>query len=183
VKFHYVSIVAAILILVSVTVVWANRVGQKAKNEKANIATSASLPIDKYKLDMSIQQLSGLTEFSDTEYALLGRNFDGERSFHAPGIKFIYRQWKVDLGTVKGMVYKIALYFESDNRDTVTNVSADLMIYCQQLLGKPSEQKETIYIWDTSDGNVIMQLGKVESTYMINLFETSRSVKRFLPNK
>jgi hypothetical protein len=183
VKFHFVSIVGVCLILVSVTVVCANRPRQKAKNEKANITTSASLPIDKYKLDMSIQGLSGLTEFSDTEYAIFGRHFDSEINFHAPEIKFINRQWKVDLGTVRGMVYKIALYFESDNKDTVTNVSADLMLYCQQLLGKPSQQNDLIYIWDTSDGNVVMQLGKVESTYMINLFETSRSVKSFKPNQ
>jgi hypothetical protein len=183
VKIHYVLIVAVILIMISAIVVWANNVGQKIKNWKIKTTSSASLPIDKYKLEMSIQGLSELTEFSATEYTIYGRHFESERNFHAPGIEFINRQWKVDLGTVNNVVYKIAIYFETDNRDTITNVSDDLMIYCQQLLGKPSEQKETIYIWDTSDGNVIIQLGKVESTYMLNLFETSKSVKNFLPEQ
>jgi hypothetical protein len=34
-------------------------------------------------------------------------------------------------------VYKIALYFESESKNTVIDVSTDVMQYCQQRLGKP----------------------------------------------
>jgi hypothetical protein len=153
--------------------------------KEANTTSSASLPIDKYKLDMSIEGLNGLTEFSETDYLIYGRNFDGEVNYHAPDVMIFNRQWKVDIGTVKGRVYKIAFYFESESRDTVIDVSADMVRYIQQKLGKPSEQNDTdfIWIWDTPDGNVLMQFGRVETTYMINLFETSRIVKSFLPRK
>jgi hypothetical protein len=144
---------------------------------------SASLPIGKYKLDMSIDGLAGLTEFTETEYGVFGRQFDGEKNYNAPGIDFVKRRWKAALGTVRGTVYKIALYFESESKNTVIDVSTDVMQYCQQHLGKPSEQKETIFMWDTPDGNVVLQFGKVGSTYIINLFETSRNIRSFAPKR
>ena len=147
------------------------------------MSRSASLPITIYKLDMSIDGLVGLTEFSETEYSIYGRHFDGEKNFHAPGVDLINRHWNVDLGTVRGKVYKIALYFESESKNTIIDVSTDLLQYCQQKLGKPSDQQEMVYTWDTPDGNVIMKFGKAGTTYMINLFETSRNVRTFAPKR
>ncbi len=154
-----------------------------AQNRKAAMTSSASLPIGKYKLDMPIDGLSGLTEFSQVEYTIYGRNFEGEKNYNAPGVEFVKRPWKVALGTVSGKVYKIAFYFESDSKNTVTDVSTDVVQFCQQRLGEPSEQQETVLIWDTPDGNVVLQFGKVGTTYMINLFETSRSVRTFSPKR
>ena len=145
--------------------------------------TSASLPIGNYKLDMPIDALMGLTEFSQAEYAIFGRHFDDERNYNAPPLDFLNHRWKVALGTVAGMVYKVAIYFESDSKNTTIDVSADVVQYCQQRLGKPSESREAFFIWHTSDGNVVLQLGKVGTTYMINLFETSRRVTTFAPKR
>jgi|HubBroStandDraft_1064217.scaffolds.fasta_scaffold45550_4 hypothetical protein len=142
---------------------------------------SASLPIAGYRLDMPAEHVSGLAEFSQAEYAIYGRRFAGEKNYNAPSIDFLERKWKVALGTVGGKVYKIAFFFESERKNTAIEVSIDVMQYCQQRLGKPSEQKETIYIWDATDGNVVLQLGKVGSTYQINLFETSGSVRTVPP--
>ena len=154
-----------------------------AQNRKPALATSPSLPIGRYKLDMPIEGVTGLTEFSQAEYATYGRNFDGEKNYNAPTIDFLKRRWKVALGTVGGKVYKIALYFESECKNTVIDVSTDVMQYCQQRLGKASEQQEALFMWDTSDGNVVVQFGKAGSTYMINLFETSRAVRTFAPKR
>jgi hypothetical protein len=144
------------------------------------MTSSASLLIGKYSLDMSSDGLTGLTEFSETEYSIFGRNFVGEKNFHAPGVQLLNRYWKVDLGTVNGKIYKIVFYFESENKSTVIDVSTELMQYCQQRLGKPTEQQQAIFTWVTADGNVIMQLDKVGTAYMITLFETSRAVRSFL---
>ncbi len=78
---------------------------------------SASLPIGKYRLDMPIEGLTGLTEFSRFEYATFGREFDGEKDYNAPSLEFLKRRWKVALGTVKGRVFKIALYFDTDSKE------------------------------------------------------------------
>lgn len=142
---------------------------QNRQNRGTTMTGSASLPIGDYRLDMSSVGLPGLIEFSDTEYSIFGRNFEGEKNFHAPGVQLLDRNWKVDLGTVDGQVYKIAFYFESESKSTVIDVSTNLMQYLQQQLGKPSEEQDTIWSWVTPDGNVIMQFGKAGSTYMINL--------------
>jgi hypothetical protein len=122
-----------------------------------------------------------LTEFSELEYSVYGQNFEGETGYDAPGVGFLDRHWKVALATVWGKIYKIAFYFESESTKTVTDVSADVWQYCQQRLGKPSEQREALYIWDTADGNVVLQFAKAGGTYTIHLFETSRAVRTFAP--
>lgn len=168
--------VAILLFVLVSTNVWSF----KAQNMKTVLANSASLPIGKYKLDMSVDGLTGLIEFSEVEYAIYIRRFQEEKNYNAPGVEFLNHSWKVALGTVAGKVYKIALYFESDSKNTVNDVSTDLMKYCQKKFGKPSEQRDTISMWNLFDGNIVVQFGKVESTYMINLFETSRKVRTFL---
>lgn len=95
---------------------------------------SASLPIGKYRLDMPIEGLMGLTEFSRFEYATFGREFDGEKDYNAPSLEFLRRRWKVALGTVKGRVFKIALYFDTDSKETAVDASSDVMQLCQQRL-------------------------------------------------
>lgn len=130
---------------------------------------------------MPVEGVTGLREFSQAEYAIYGRRFAGEKNYNAPSLDFLERRWNVALGTVAGKVYKIAFSFESDSKNTVIEVSTDVMHYCQQRLGTPSEQQETVYIWDTTDGNVVLQFGKGGSTYQISLFQTSRSVRTFPP--
>jgi hypothetical protein len=137
-----------------------------AQSRKPSMTHSASLPIGKYKLDMPIDGLTGLTKFSQAEYAAFVRRFEGEANYHAPAVDFVNRRWKVDIGTVGGKVYKIALYFESDSKDTVIDISTDVGQLCQQRLGPPSKPQETVFVWDTPDGNVVMQFGKVGSTKM-----------------
>jgi hypothetical protein len=142
---------------------------------------SASLSIGGYRFDMPVEGVPGLTEFSQAEYAIYGRRFTGEKNYNAPCIDFLERRWNVALGTVGGKVYKIALFFESESKNTVIEVPTAVVQYCQQRLGRASEQQETIYIWDATDGNVVLQPGKYGSTYQINLFETSRSIRTFTP--
>lgn len=146
---------------------------------QATITRSASLPLGKYTLDMSIDCFADLVEFTATEYAIYGRHFDGERNYNAPKIGFVKRQWEVALGTVWDKVYKIALFFESESSATVNDVSTDVMQFCLQHLGSPSEEREDLIVWDASDGNVLLQFSKVADTYVINLFETSNAVRTF----
>ena len=144
---------------------------------------SASLPIGKYRLDMSIEGLTGLTEFSQSEYATFGREFEGEKDYNGPALDFLNRRWKVALGTVRGRVFKIALYFDTDSKATAVDTSTDVMQLCQQHFGKAPEQHDTVFIWHASDGNVVVQFGKTMGTYQLNLFETSKTVKTFAPRR
>lgn len=143
------------------------------------MTNSASLPIGKYRLGMLVDGLLGLSEFSRLEYRIFARNFKDHKSYHAPDVDFIKQRWTVALGTVRGEVYKIAYFFETEERSTAFAVSTEVICYCQEQLGAPSEEKKAILIWDTTDGNVVLQLGRVGTTYMINLFETSSRVRTF----
>lgn len=157
----------------------ANGMETWAQNRKATMKSSASLPIGKYALDMPIAGIIGLTEFSPAEYTIVGRTFEGERNYNAPGVDFVKRRWKVALGTVGGKVYKVVFYFESESKQTAIDASTDVMEYCQQRLGKPTEQREALFIWDTADGNVMLNLAGALHIYQINLIETSSSARTF----
>jgi hypothetical protein len=143
--------------------------------------SSASLEIGGYKLDTSIQGIVGLEEFSKIEYANFRRQFDGETYYNLPKLAFVSRQWKAALGAVDGRVYKIALYFETERKDTAIDVSTQVMQYLEQRIGPPTTQNEAVYTWDKSDGNVIMQLAKVGASYVVNIFQTSRIVRTLTP--
>lgn len=150
----------------------------KAKTD-SKLTNSASLPIGKYKLDMPVQGLTGLTEFSLVQSAIIERQFEGEQDFNAPSVEFLNRHWEVVIGTVGGNVYKIGLLLDSASKDFVAEAAADVVQYCQQRLGKPSEQHNGTFIWDTVDGSVLLSSQGTLNFHQVSLIETSRAASRF----
>jgi hypothetical protein len=151
----------------------------KAKTD-ARLTNSASLPNWQVQVGyMSIQGVTGLTEFSQAQYAIIERQFEGEQNFNAPSLEFLNRRWNVAIGTVGGNVYKIVLFLDSASKDAVSNAAADVVQYCQQRLGKPSEQHDGTFIWDTVDGSVMLRSTGTLNFYQVNLIETSRAASRF----
>jgi len=53
--------------------------------------------------------------------------------------------------------------------------------YCIEHLGKPSSQETGLFIWDTTDGSVILQTADAADGLAINLFLTSRETRNFKP--
>jgi hypothetical protein len=51
--------------------------------------------------------------------------------------------------------------------------------YCLENLGKPAKQQTGLFIWDTTDGNVIMQTGEFVDGSNIGLFLTSKAIRGF----
>ncbi len=51
--------------------------------------------------------------------------------------------------------------------------------FCTEQLGKPAKQQTGLFIWDTTDGNVILQTAETSEGLAVNLFLTSRSVQKF----
>ena len=150
---------------------------------QAKAPTHSSFPIGKYKLDASVDGLAGLVEFSRTEYATMGRQFEGERNYNAPPVTFLGRRWKLMLGTVQGKIYKIAPYLELQTKQEANPIAMETVQYCTEHLGKPSSQKTGLFIWDTIDGNVILQTAETAEGLAINLFITSRATRNFKPQR
>lgn len=153
--------------------------GRQVAAQTGSTPARSSFPIGQYKLDTSVDGLTGLTEFSTAEYAIMGRQFEGEKNYNGPPVMFLGRQWNLQLGTVHGKIYKIAPYLELKDKKEANVVAMEALRYCTDKLGKPSEQKTGLFIWNTSDGNVVLQTAETAEGLAVNLFITSRSVRNF----
>jgi len=127
--------------------------------------------------------MTGLAEFSAFEYAVMGRHFEGEKNYNTPPVNFLDREWKLQLGTVNGKIYKIAPFLEFEDRKDADVAMKDALNYCKEQKGKPSEEKKGLMVWDTADGNVVLHpldtagfLALVLSSLQ-NLYETSNENK------
>jgi len=137
-----------------------------------------SFPIGEYKLDARVDVI-GLTEFSAVEYAVMGRQFEGEKNYNAPSVTFLNREWKLQLGTVNGKIYKIAPFLEFEDRNDAEIVAKDTLSYCTERIGKVSKEKRGLISWDTADGNVVFQRIDRAGLLGVSLFITSNSVRNF----
>jgi hypothetical protein len=146
---------------------------------KAKAPTRASFPIGDYRLDASIGGMSRIVEFSASQYATMGRVFEGERNFNAPAINFLGQRWPVMLQTVNGQICKIAINLLLRTKQGANPVAMNILNYCVEKLGKPTEQRTGLFIWDTTDGNVVLQTGDTADGLAIGLFLTSRSIRNF----
>ncbi|HLK64469.1 MAG TPA: hypothetical protein VKU19_13580 [Bryobacteraceae bacterium] len=173
---HFYSFGVAGLLFVHASVVW--KAGQQ-KSAKQKGPLHASFPIGPYCLDAPIDGIVGLREFSLDEYAVMGRQFEGERNYNARPVEFLGRKWNLMLGTVNGRIYKIAPFLEAQRKEDATPIAMATLRYCSEILGKPASQKTGLFAWDTSDGNTILQTAVVSEGLAINLFITSRSVRNF----
>src|SRR5262249_10296517 len=121
----------------------------------------------------------GLVEFSPSEYSTMGSFFQGEQNFNAPPVNFLGRQWKVMLQTVNGQICKIAPYLLLTDKQEANVIAMETLNYCFGKLGKPAEQQTGLFIWDTTDGNVVLQTGEIADGLAISLFLTSRAIRNF----
>ena len=142
--------------------------------------THFSFPIGEYKIDAPVEGIIGhLCEFSATEYVVMGRKFEGEKNYNAPVVTFLRRPWELMLGTVYGKIYKIAPYLELKNGQEAKSIAMETLRFCTAHLGPPTSQNTGFFVWDTIDGNVILQTAEIAEAFAINLFVTSRAVRTF----
>jgi len=106
------------------------------------------------------------------------RWFVGEKDYNASPVMFLGRKWNLQLGTVNGKICKIAPYLVLKDRKEANAVAAEVLTYCLDNLGQPSEQKRGLFIWDTADGNAVFQTGQIGEEVAVNLFITSRSIQK-----
>jgi hypothetical protein len=140
--------------------------------------SSPAFAVGGYKIGDSIDT-TGLAEFSEMEYSIFERKFKHEQNFHATPVEFLGYSWNLMLGTVAGQLYKIAPYLEVDKKRDADSVALAALNYCKLMLGKPSTKQTGLFIWDTTDGNVILQTAEIAESVGINLFITSRAVREF----
>jgi hypothetical protein len=139
----------------------------------------AAFPIGLYRLDSPISGLPGLVEFSPTEYAQLAHRYEGEKNYNARPAVFLGQSWRTMLQTAYGQICKIALFMELPGKQEAYPIATQTLQFCTEQLGKPTEQKAGLVVWDTTTGNVVLQTGETEAGLSIGLFLASRSVRGY----
>jgi hypothetical protein len=135
-----------------------------------------SFPIGKYKLDGSVEGLGGLIEFSPSEYAAIGRQFVGEKDYNALPVSFLGRPWEVMVQAVHGRVCAIAPYLLADDKQDAQRIATETFRFCVEQLGKPAQQKPGFFLWNTTDGTVILRTEETDDELRIGLVLTSSCV-------
>jgi len=146
---------------------------------KTPTPTRPSFPVGSYRLGMRINNPRELVEFTPAEYAVFGRDFRGEVGYHAPPVRFLDMTWKLMLGTVNGEVYKLAPYLELQSKGEANKAAWTALCHCRAELGEPSQQQTGLFVWDTTDGNVILQTGECADGFAVNIFATSSAVRSY----
>jgi hypothetical protein len=173
---HLYNFGVAGLLFVHAFLVW--KAGPQASSRDRG-TRRASFPIGPYRLGASIEGMPDLREFSSVEYAVMVRQFEGERNYNAPAVEFLGRRWNLMLGTVDGQIYKIAPFLKVQSKEEANPIAIGTLHYCTEALGKPDSQETGLFVWDTSDGNTILQTAETEQGLAINLIITSRDVRNF----
>ena len=138
-----------------------------------------SFPIGDYALNMRLVESRSLREFSEAEYEVTPRQFAGEGIYHAPDVDFIGRRWKINLGAVQGSVYKIAPFLECRSQNEAKEAAIRTLTFCNEQLGMPANQRTGLFVWDTTDGNVILQTAEAKDGFAVTLFLTAKSARDF----
>ena len=116
----------------------------------------APCSIGRYTLDESIDNLTGLTEFSPAEYSTLPKRFSDEQIFNAEAVTLLRHEWKIAIGARSGYICKIFAENMPVGHADAATISLSARAYWRKRLGEPIEETPSRVIWDTDFGNVIV---------------------------
>jgi hypothetical protein len=83
------------------------------------------------------------------------------------------------LSTVHGQICKIAVTNSPSTKHKANLIAMEALQYCKERLGSPSEESAGRLIWDTKDGNVVLQNAELMGNFQIAIFLTSAAVRQF----
>ncbi len=141
------------------------------------IWTATTFSFENYRLPTKTTDIKELRELSPQEYAFFPRRFKGEVIYNASPINFMGRQWKFMVSSIAGRIYKWAASLEVGRDEDYDSIGNEVNEYCVRWLGATSEEKMGYLFWDTSDGNVILQLTNMGDWFDISIFITSREIR------
>jgi hypothetical protein len=141
--------------------------------------------IGEYYLGQDIKTVRGLVELTPEEYAALwsfqgGVGLPGEQVFNAPKVTFNQHLWDLTVGTLNGKVYKLALQYISTDRAEARSIFEETLKFVKLQMGAPAEQPKTPkwYLWDSTDGNVVLAEREAMGFWSINFLVTGMPPSR-----
>jgi hypothetical protein len=139
--------------------------------------------VGQYRLGASIDGLNGIVHLSPYEIALLNPEpvFDGEEIWNCPDAEFLGRMWRTIIASVNQVIYKVSIQSDG-SRHQAGMACREIAIYCTKHYGKQHDvnvKGRSLTVWDTSDGNIVLEMAAGESTALLNLTFTSNDVANF----
>jgi hypothetical protein len=148
--------------------------------------------IENYYLNQPVREAPDLTELAAGEYLTfeatgIKRILKDEKIYHGHDINFNGSVWNTVIGATEGKIYKIAIYHMGPDKNESNVLFKQTLDYLVKEMGKYNEHtflpNRDVYIWDAPEGNFIYeQLSKI-GQYGINIFITSSSIRKQVPNR
>lgn len=134
-----------------------------------------------YGLGMRIKEVPSLIELSAAERKALqlAIEFRDERIYHAPPGTFGEIEWSIILGAVDGKVYKISALAAAESRELRDRIGLKTTEVLRSELGAPATSQPSLWIWDTEDGNVVLNFADAGGQHAVVMTVTSGEVSGF----
>ena len=143
--------------------------------------------IENYYLNMPVRESYDLKEFGLDEYRMfesvgVKRIFKDEKIYHGKDISFQGVIWNTMIGATQGMIYKISIQNISTDKVESERMLKSAYDYLFKEMGKhndySSSDNRNRYVWDTTEGNVILDQACKSGVYAVQIFLTSSLIKR-----
>jgi hypothetical protein len=141
--------------------------------------------IGNYFLTQEIGPDIGLKEFSEEEYFMaenfgMKRMLEDEKMFNGISVEFASIPWETTtIGSTKGKIYKICLQLNSTSKKSAKEVLNTVVKFINKEIGRYNEHPflSDKYIWDTTEGNIILYRMNRFNIHSVNVFFTSNIIR------
>jgi hypothetical protein len=141
--------------------------------------------IGSYFLAQEVDFAQGLKEFSEEEYSMaenvgMKRVLEDEKIFNGTSVEFASIPWETTtIGSTKGKIYKICLQLNSTSKKGAKEVLYITMKFINKEIGRYNEHPlfSDKYIWDTTEGNIILYRMCRFNIHSVNIFFTSNIIR------
>ncbi len=137
-----------------------------------------------YHLRQPIKEAEGLTEFTDEEYsefnsAGIKRTLRNEKFYNSPDINFMGGTWDLVIGSTDDIIYKISAQNMTNDKSLSDDIFNKILKESVAEMGKHSEHQmmSKKYIWDSKDGNVLLNQVSKMGFICINFILTSSVIR------
>ena len=141
--------------------------------------------IGNYFLTQEIDSAQGLIEFSEEEYFMaenleMKRILEDEKMFNGSSVEFASIPWEsTTIGSTKGRIYKICLQLNNASKKNAKKVLNTVVEFINKEIGRYNEHPflSDKYIWDTTEGNIILYRMNRFNIHSVNIFFTSNIIR------
>ena len=141
--------------------------------------------IGNYFLTQEINSAQGLIEFSEEEYFMaenleMKRILEDEKMFNGSSVEFASVPWEsTTIGSTKGRIYKICLQLNNASKKNAKKVLNTVVDFINKEIGRYNEHPflSDKYIWDTTEGNIILYRMSRFNIHSVNIFFTSNIIR------